>query len=138
THAAMVADGDADHGAAIHGRCHDLVRRFKVRVQTPIGVDAGVQRQADIVAVGQNAIHERPAQLGELFLSFGIPKQVGVFLADGNVGMHTAAVDPNNRLGQEAGSHAHLSGYLTTNQLIELNLVGGLNSFAITVVHFEL
>ena len=32
--------------------------RFKVRVEAPIRVDAGVQHQADVVAVGQNAIDE--------------------------------------------------------------------------------
>ena len=49
--AALVADRDADHRAAIDGRRLELVGRFEVRVETAVGVDAGVEQQAEIVAV---------------------------------------------------------------------------------------
>ena len=61
-HRARVADGHAHHGAAIGGRSLDLVRRFKVRIETAIGIHAGVQDEADIERVGQDAIDELPAE----------------------------------------------------------------------------
>ena len=79
--AALVADRDADHRAAIHRRSLDLVRRFEVRIEAAIGVHAGVQQQADIVAVGQDAVHELPGELAHLLFALGIPEQVLAVLA---------------------------------------------------------
>ncbi len=60
------------------------------------------------------------------------------FLADRNVGVHAAAVDADDRLGQEAGGHAHVAGHLAADQLVELDLVGGGHHFAVSVVDLEL
>src|SRR5271170_5388519 len=137
-HALLVADGDADHGAAIHRRSFDLVRRFEMRIQAAVGVDAGIQNQADVVAVGQNAIQERPAEFAEFFFALGIPEQVLAILGDGNVGVHTAAVHPNHRLRQEAGGQTHFVGDLAANQFVKLDLVGGGDNFAVSIVNFKL
>ena len=59
-HAALVADRDADHGAAIDGRRLDLIRRLEMRIEPAIGVDAGIEQQAEVVAVRENAVDERP------------------------------------------------------------------------------
>ena len=52
--------------------------------------------------------------------------------------MHAAAVDADDRLGQEARGHAHLRRHLAADQLVELDLVGGGNHFAVAVVDLEL
>ena len=41
---ALVADRNADHRSAIHSRGLDLVRSLKVRIETPVRVDARIQR----------------------------------------------------------------------------------------------
>jgi hypothetical protein len=57
---------------------------------------------------------------------------------DGDIGVHAAAVDADDGLGQVAGGVAHAVGDLAGEQLVELNLVGGGDDFAIAVVDFEL
>jgi hypothetical protein len=47
-----------------------------VRIEAAIGVHAGIQQQADVVAVGQNAIDELPSELAELLFALRIPEQV--------------------------------------------------------------
>ncbi len=61
-HALLVADRNADHGAAIHCGRLDLIRRFKVRIEAPISIHAGIQQQADVVAVREDAVDEGPSQ----------------------------------------------------------------------------
>jgi hypothetical protein len=102
-HGAVVADGHADHGAAIDGRGADLVGRLEVRVETAVGVDAGVEDKAKVERMAEDAIEEVPAELGELLLALLVPEQVGLALGDGDVGVHAAAVDADDGLGQEAG-----------------------------------
>ncbi len=75
-HAALVADRDADHGAPVHRRRFELVGRFEVRIEAAIGVDAGIEHQAEIVAVSENAVEELIAELAELLFALGIPEQV--------------------------------------------------------------
>src|ERR1700722_18323 len=100
----------------IERRSLNLVRRVEVRVQTTIGVYAGIQHQANIIGVGQNTIDKRPPRLAQLFFAFRIPKRVLPFLVtDRNVGVHPVAVHAHHRLGQEAGSQAHARGHLATN-----------------------
>src|SRR2546430_3182902 len=41
---------------------------------------------------GEDAIHELPAHLAELFVALGIPEQIFSVFADRNVGVHAAAV----------------------------------------------
>ena len=52
--------------------------------------------------------------------------------------MHAAAVDADHRLGQEARRVAHVVGDLAAEQLVELDLVGRRDHFAVAVVDFEL
>jgi hypothetical protein len=92
------ADWDSDHGAAIHGRRLDLVGRFEVGIEAAIGIHAGIQQQANVVAVGEDAVDEGPAHFAE-FLAFGVPEQVLAVFADRNVGVHAAAVHADDGLG---------------------------------------
>ncbi len=134
----MVADGHADHGAAIDCRSANLVRRLEVRIETAIGVHAGVEDQAEIERVGQDAIEEVPAELRELLLALFVPEEVGLALGDGDVGVHAAAVHAHDRLGQEAGRVAHVVGDLPAEQLVELNLVGCGHDFGVAEVDLKL
>src|ERR1035441_7474977 len=134
----MVANGHADHGATVRGRGTDLVGRLEVRVEPPVGVDTGVENEAKIERMAQDAIKEFPAELRELFFALFVPEQVGLAFGDGDVGVHTAAVDSNHRLGQEAGSVAHIGGNLAAKQLVELDLVGRSDYFRVAVVDLEL
>src|ERR1019366_6506283 len=109
-----------------------------MRIEPAIGVDAGVQHQAQIVAVSENAVHERPADLAQLLFALGVPKQVLALLADRNVGMHAAAIHSDHRFGQERRGETHLGGYLAADQLVKLDLVGGIYHFRIGVVNFKL
>src|SRR5207248_4314672 len=59
-------------------------------------------------------------------------------LADGDVGMHTAAVDANHWLWQEARRESHVGSYLAANQFVKLNLVGGGDYFTVSIIDFEL
>ena len=70
--------------------------------------------------------------------SLRIPEEVAAVLADRNVGVHAAAVDADDRLGQEARRHAELRCHLAADQLVELNLVGCQDDVAVAVVDLEL
>jgi hypothetical protein len=52
--------------------------------------------------------------------------------------VHAAAVHAHHRLGQKAGRVAHVVGDLAAEQLVELDLIGRGNNFAVAVVDFEL
>ena len=86
----------------------------------------------------EDAVHEVPAKFAELLLALGIPEQVFAVFADGDIGVHAAAIHADHRLRQEARREAHVRGHLAANQLVKLNLVRGGNHFAIPVVDFEL
>src|SRR6202021_2759483 len=86
THAPIVADGNANHGAAIDSGSYELVRRFKVGIETTIRVDARIQEHADVIAMGQNAIDKFPTQLAELLFTLFIPEEIFSLLADGDGG----------------------------------------------------
>ena len=74
----------------------------------------------------------------EFFFALGIPEKILAAFADGNVGVHAAAVDADHGLGQEAGGEAHVGGDLAADQFVKLDLVGGGDHFAVAVVDFEL
>src|ERR1017187_4492236 len=137
-HGAVIADGHADHGATIDGRGANLVGGLEMRIEPPVGVDAGIEDKAKVQRVGENAVEETPAKFGELLLAFLVPEEIGLALGDGDVGVHAAAVHADNRLGQEACRVAHVCGNLTAQQFVELNLVGGGHNFGVTEVDFEL
>jgi len=59
----LVAQRDAHHRAAVHRRRLDLVRRLVVRVEPAIGVDARIERQADLLATREDAVDEAPPGL---------------------------------------------------------------------------
>src|SRR5437660_5653921 len=101
-HAALVANGDAHHRSAVDRRSIQLIGRFEVRVQPAIRVHAGVEEQANVVAVCEDAVHKVPAKFAELLLALGIPKQVLALLADGNVSVHATPIHSDHRLRQEA------------------------------------
>src|SRR6476646_5604759 len=109
-----------------------------MRIKPAIGIHAGVEHQANVVAVGENAVDKRPAQLAQLFFALRVPEKVLAVFADGNVGVHAVAVHANHRLGQERCGQSHAGGDLAADQLIELDLVGGGNDFAIAVIDFKL
>ncbi len=134
----MIAQGDANHGTAIDRRGDDLVRRFEVRIQAAIGVHTGIEQRADVIAAGENAVHEVPAKPAELFLALRIPERVLIVLTDGNVGVHAAAVHADDRLGKEARGHAHPGRHLAADELVELDVVGRSHHFRIAIVDFEL
>ena len=79
-----------------------------------------------------------PSHLAELLLALRIPEQVLAVLADRNVGVHAAAVDADHRLGQERCRQPHVGRHLAADQLVELNLIGRGDDFAVAVVDFEL
>jgi hypothetical protein len=68
------ADGHTDHGATVDRGGANLVGGLEVRVQTPVGVDAGVEDQAKVERSGQDAIEKAPAKSGELFQTLFVPK----------------------------------------------------------------
>ena len=75
----------------------------------------------------------------EIFSSpLGSQKMFLPFFMTRHVGVHAAAVDADDGLGQEAGGHAHGVGHLAADQLVELDLVGGGDHFAVAVVDFKL
>src|SRR6202041_2257645 len=81
-HALLVADRNEDHRSPIHGGGFDLVGRLEVWIQTAIGIHAGVQQQADVIAMSKDAIEEWQYHLNELFFGFRVPDQVLAVLAD--------------------------------------------------------
>src|SRR6266852_5580169 len=86
----------------------------------------------------QDAIHELPAGLTQLFFSLGIPKEVLAILADGNVGVHATAVHAHDGFGEKARSEAHVRGYLPADQFVELNLIGSRDNLTVAVIDFKL
>src|SRR5260370_41773309 len=67
-----------------------------------------------------------------------MPEEVFAVFADGDVGVHAAAIHADYRLRQEASSEPHVGGDLAANQFVKLNLVGGGDHFTIAVVDLEL
>ncbi len=49
----------------------------------------------------EDAIDKRPAHLAELFFALRVPEQILPALADGNIGVHAAAVHAHHRLRQK-------------------------------------
>ena len=94
-------------------------------------------RQISSAWVRMRSMNSQP-NAGQLLLALFVPEQIGLALGDGNVGVHAAAVDADDGLGQEAGGVAHVVGDLPAEQLVELNLVGRRHHFAVAVVDFEL
>src|SRR6202035_2203716 len=137
-HALLVADRNADHGAAIDSRRLDLIGRLEVRIEPAISIHAGIQQKANIVAMGEDAIDEGPSRLAELLFALGVPEQVLAVFADRNVGVHAAAVDADDRFRQERCGQAHVGSDLAADQLVELDLVGGGYDLTKTVVDFKL
>src|ERR1700735_3109920 len=133
-----VADRNSNHRAAIHGGSFDLVRRFKMRVEAAISIHTRVEQETNVIAVREDLVHETPTKLGSLLLALRIPEKIFASLGDRNVCVHTRTVNARDRLWKEAGRHAHLRGHLATNQLVQLNLIGGRNDIAIRVVDLEL
>src|SRR6516225_7711122 len=109
-----------------------------MRIETAEGIHAGVEQQASVVAVRQEPIDELPAKLAQLLFALGIPEHVLAILAHGNVGMHAASVNADHRLRQEARSQPKIGSDLAADQLIELDLVGSRNHFAVRIVDLEL
>ena len=72
-----------------------------MRIEATERIHAGIEQQAGIVAVGQEAIDELPAEFAEFLLALGVPEQVLAILAHRNVGVHAAAIDSYHRLRQE-------------------------------------
>src|SRR3984957_4690383 len=138
THALLVADRNADHRSTIHGRGFDLVGRLEVWIQTAIGIHAGVQQQADVIAMSKDAIEECPALLAELFFALPVPEQVLAVLADRDIRMHAAAVHANHGLRKERSGQAHVGRDLAADKFVKLYLVGGSHDFAVSVIDFEL
>jgi hypothetical protein len=95
-----------------------------VRVETTVGVYAGVQQKANIVRAGENAIDEA-GQRTDLLFSVGIPKEIFAVFANGNVGMHAIAVDSDHRLGQKGRGEVHAGRYLAADEFVELDLICG-------------
>src|SRR5882724_13096830 len=95
-----------------------------MRIKTAVSVHAGVEHEADLVTVRQNAVDESPAELAQLFFAFGVPEQVLSVFADGNVGVHAVAVYTDHRLGQERSCQSHSGRNLAADEFIQLDLVG--------------
>src|ERR1700722_9591223 len=137
-HTFLVADRNADHRTAIDCGGFDLVWCLKVRIEAAIRIDTGIEQQADVVAVSQNSIAKTPAHLAQLFFTLRIPKKILALVADRNVGVHAAPVYAHNRLGQKRRGESHVGCDLAADQLVNLNLIGGGDDFAVSVVDFEL
>src|SRR5262249_4251057 len=110
----------------------------EVRIQTAIRIHARIEKQAEVVAVRQDSIDEFPTKLAELLFALGIPEEVLPVFAHRNVGVHAAAVDADDRLGQEAGGEAHVRRNLPADQLLTRDLGGPRYYFSITVVDLKL
>ena len=78
---AFVADRDADHRAAVDRRDLDLVRRLEVRVEAAIGVDARVEDETEVVAVGQDPLDEIPGEGRDPILALRVVEDVLALLA---------------------------------------------------------
>src|ERR1700733_15447027 len=107
-----------------------------MRVQSAIGVDTGIQQQAEIVPVSENAMYKFPADFAQLLFPFRIPEQILAALADRNVGVHSATIHSDHRLWQKGRCAAHSSRNLAANELVELNLVGRRHDLAVAIVDF--
>src|SRR5262249_60484122 len=92
----------------------------------------------NVIAVGENTIKESPSQLAQFFFTFGVPEKILAVFADRHVGVHAAAVYAHYWLGQKAGGESHFRRYLAAAELVELDLVGGGDDFAVAVVDFKL
>ena len=99
-HRPVVADGYADHGAAIDGRSANLVGRLEMRVEPPIGVHAGIEDQAKVQRMGQDAVEEVPAKGGELLLALLVPEQVGFALETETLVCMPLPLTPTTGLGR--------------------------------------
>jgi len=132
------SERDANHRAAVHCRSLELVRRFEMRVEPAIGIDAGIHQQTEIVAVREYPVDELPGKCTGFFQALRIPEQVLPVLGDRNVGVHTGAIHAHDRLGQEACSQPHFRRNLAADQLVNLDLIGGRHHLRVAVVDLEL
>jgi hypothetical protein len=68
-------------------------------------------RQRSSARVRMRSRKSQP-KVRELLFALLVPEEVGLALGDGDVGVHAAAVDADDGLGQEAGGVAHVVGDL--------------------------
>lgn len=120
------------------GDAFNLVRRFVVRIKTPIRIDARIEDQTEIPGVMQNTVDETPAKRGNAIAPGGVVEQVRITARNRQVGMHSAAIDAGDRFGKETRRHAHLMRHLATDQFVDQHLIGGNRRFGVRVVHLEL
>src|SRR4029077_13395648 len=106
-------------------------------IEPTVSVHARVQKQANIIPMREDAIHECPAGRAEFLFSLWIPEEV-LSICDRYIGVHPAAVNADDRFGQKRGRQTHVRSNLATDQLVELDLVGRSHDFAITIVDFKL
>ena len=57
-------------------RSLDLVRSFEVRIKAAICIHAGIEQQANVVAMRQDAVEESPAHLAELLFALRVPEKI--------------------------------------------------------------
>src|SRR5689334_10291556 len=107
-------------------------------IEPAIRIDAGVEYEANVVAVGQDTIQELPPQLAQLFLALRVPEKVLAVLADRNVGVHAAAIYSHDGLREKTRGEPHIRGHLATDQLVELNLIRSSHHLSIAIVDLEL
>src|SRR5712664_1502829 len=99
-------------------------------IEPTIRIDAGVEYQAKIIPVGQDAVHELPAHLAEFLLALRIPEKILAALT-------ARAVHTHDWLGQKARAQSHVRRDLAADQLVELNLIRGGDHFSITIIDLE-
>ena len=109
-----------------------------MRIQPAIGIHAGIEQQANVIAMCQDAVEKSPSHLAELLFAFRVPEKILAIFADGNVGVHAAAIHADDRLGQERCGEAHVGGDLAADQLVKLDLISGRDDFAVSVINFKL
>ena len=88
--------------------------------------------------VGGDAIHELPGKFAHLLFALGVPEEVLAVLGDGDIRVHAATIDADDRLRQEAGGETHAGGNLTTDQFVDLDLVGSIDHVGVAIVDLEL
>ena len=77
-------------------------------------------------------------KLAQLLQALFVPEEVFALLGNRHVGVHAAAVYADDRLRQERRRHAQAGRDLAAEQLVELDLVGGGDDFAVAVVDLKL
>ena len=97
----FAALGESDDGRAVVGGDANGIGGLEVGVETSVTVDGAVGNEAEVAGVIEDAVDGLPSKLGKMAGPVGVIHEVFAVMGDGEIGVHSRAVDFHHGFGEE-------------------------------------